>query len=292
MFQKIKKIKQVVEISNKDLKYGLSFLKNYDLDQEVIFSKLRTNAHVLDKGVNIIPFETGHGLAIYKQCLSLKKKITDEEILTDKSYQWVCSIIEKYEKKQKNDVPQAENKVLKFQCVEDEKQAFYKIVKNRVSCRNYVDKAIPDNVWNEIIAIAADAPSGCCRQPSKYYIESNPNKIHDLRMNIAGATGFSSKIPYLICVTSDVRSYSVIDRLLPIIDTSLSIQNFLLACTANNVFTTPLNWQHATKKEEKAVREILNIPDYEKIILFITAGYPNIIPEKPERLGLKWIRKR
>lgn len=295
MFYRIKRIKEILGLLIEDVKYTLSFLKMYDFDQEVIFSKLRTSVHVLDKGIYIVPFEKGHGTAIYRKCIDLKQKIKDESILSDKSFQWACSVIEEYEKKQKevdeNTNPE-KNKKVSSTITKDEKELFYEIIKNRTSCRNYLSEEIPDEVWNEIVSIAEEAPSGCCRQPSRYYIESNQKIINELRKNIAGATGFSSPMPYLICVTSDTRAYEIIDRFSPIIDTSLSIENFLLACTANNISTTPLNWQHATVKEIKTVKKILNIPSYEKIILFIVSGYPSVIPQKPKRIDLKWIRKK
>lgn len=292
MLQKIKKIKQILSILSFDIRYAISFLKQYDTDQEIILSKLRTNAHILDKGINVVPFERGHGLTAYNKCLRLKQAITNKTILEDNSYKWACSVIDEYERKQRNDSIQIEKIRLNKLYSEDEKRIFYNIIKSRTTCRDYLDKEIDNKIWDEIINIAADAPSGYCRQPSRYYIENNHLRILNLIKCIAGATGFSSKIPYLICVTTDIRAYEIKDRLLPLIDTSLSIENFLLACSANNICTTPLNWQHATSRDDKTVREILKIPEYEKIVLFIAAGYPNSIPQKPKRLDLRWIRKR
>ncbi len=292
MVSKIKYIYRIIAVLLQDIKYTLSFLKKYDEDQEVIFSKLRTCVHALDKGVNLQPFEKGHSKEVYKKSLLLRAKITNEKIHSDKSFHWACSVIEEYENKQIGDINNINKNTQDYQFNKTEKDLFYSIIKKRTSCRNYTDKKISDNIWNEIIGIAAEAPSGCCRQSSRYYIENNPLVIKELIKNIAGASGFSSKIPYLICVTSDIRSYEIRDRHLPIIDTSLNIENFILACAANNIATTALNWQHATFKQEKKARKYLNIPKYEKIILFIAAGYPKIIPSKPKRIDLKWIRKK
>ncbi len=200
-------------------------------------------------------------------------------------------MIEKYERLQNGKSVELNEDVANNYSQQD-KEFFYKIIKSRISTRNYIDKQVPDELWNEIVDIANDAPSGCCRQPSRFYIESEEKNIVKLLPNIAGTTGYSSKVPHLICITADTRPFPVQAKLMPVIDATLSIQNFLLACTVNNIYTVPLNWQFATLKEEKAVKQILNIPDYEKIILFVTAGYSNTIPEKPKRLNVNWIRKR
>ena len=291
MIRKIKLLGRIIQFIIDDIKYDISFLKHYDREQEVIFSKLRTYAHVLDKGINMLPFEKGHGKKIYEKSKELKSNITNEQILNDKAFKWSCNVIENYEKKQVDDNEKEYENFNKYEISNEEKLTFYKVIRSRTSCRNYLSTKISNEIWNEILSIAVDAPSGCCRQASRYYVIEDERLINQLLKNIAGSSGFSTTIPYLVCVTSDTRSYGIQDRYLPIIDTSLSIENFLLACTANNIYTTPLNWEHATKHDEETVRNLINIPLYERIILFISAGYSNIVPIKPERVDLKWIRK-
>lgn len=292
MLERIKKLKRLLVLIKEDLLYSLPFLKAYSDENEVNFARLRQSAHVLDKGLHIVPFEKGHGTEIYHQCKSLKEKITDESIKADPAFLWVESVIEKYEQAQQTGIITDKN----ISCPlfsEEDKNGFYKIILSRTSCRRFTTETIPEQIWNEIIKIASDAPSGCCRQTTRYYIEKDSEKIKLLIKNIAGATGFSGNfIPYLICITADIRPYSIKDRLLPYIDASLSTQNLLLACTVNNIYGTPLNFQHASKKEIKQVKEILTIPEYEQIILFIAVGKAQVLPRKPERMDIKRIRKK
>ena len=110
-------------------------------------------------------------------------------------------------------------------------------------------------------------------------------------MNIAGATGFGNGIPYLLCVTADTRPYTTIDRMLAYVDASLFTENLVLACRANNIFTTILNFQHASEQERKSVSERLNIPSYERVILFVAAGYVDFVPEKPVRMSVDKFRR-
>ncbi|MDR2955364.1 MAG: nitroreductase family protein [Prevotella sp.] len=291
MKRRIRLIKLIFCYIWEDILYTLSFLKKFVGNQDVIFTQLRQNAHILDKGLHINPFEKGHGKKVYQQCLSLKSKITDENIKLDLAFLWIESVIKKYEKAQLTGLTDVDY-IPRPEFTDNDKSHFYKILKSRTSCRNFTNEEISDEILDEIIDIAADAPSGCCRQTERYYIVSENEKIRALVKNIAGATGFSGNIPYLVCITADTRSYGIKDRMLPYIDVSLSIQNFLLACTINNIYGTPLNFQHATKKETVNVKNILNIPEYEKIILFIAIGKVNILPLKPKRIDIKQIRKR
>jgi nitroreductase len=290
ILNKIRYFKILFDHFYNDLLYAKSFLANYK-DEEVIFAKLRTQAHILDKGLHIIPFEKGHGVMIYHNCKELQNKITDSKILDDRAYKWVAGVIKDYENAQKTGIV-SYNTDLPCQFTHDAKEQFYHVIKSRTSCRSFTNEVIDDGIWTEIVEIASDAPSGCCRQTARYYIESSQEKISLLIKNIAGATGFSGNIPYLICLTADIRAYDIKDKFLPYIDASLSVENFLLACTINNISSVCLNMQHASLAEQKNVKVILNIPKYEKIILFIAAGKPNVLPAKPARINVKWIRKR
>ncbi|GHT07358.1 hypothetical protein FACS189432_02450 [Bacteroidia bacterium] len=291
MLQKLRYIKRVIKIILDDLAYYKLFTKNYDNEQEVIFSYLRTNVHILDKGLHIVPFEKGHGKAVYQKCKALQNKITNRYILNDKAYKWTADVIENYENAQQTGFVFRDTN-LTHSFTNEEKKQFYHIIKSRISCRSFTNEVIDDDIWNEIVEIASDAPSGCCRQTVRYYIENRQEKISLLTKNIAGATGFSGNIPYLICITADVRAYGIEDRFLPYIDASLSVENFLLACTVNNISCVCLNMQHASLTEQSKVKNILDIPKYEKIVIFIAAGKPNVLPQKPIRINIKQIRKK
>lgn len=262
--------------------------KKNDKD-EVLFSLLRKDCHILDKGLHTIPFEKGHGKQVYREAFSLKNKLVNTSFVDDPSFSWCEQVISTYECAQSNEVTNL-NKSYHIYNDEDRKM-IYEYLFSRVSCRNFNNDVISDSIWNSVIEIAADAPNGCCRQTSRAYIINNQNIISKLRDKIAGATSFSNGIPYLLCITADTRPYMCIDRILAYVDASLFVENLVLACRANNIFTTILNFQHASEKERKFVSECLSIPSYERIILFIAAGRVDFVPEKPVRMSVKYFRK-
>lgn len=270
--------------------YMKLFLRDYSSDQDVVFSSLRTTCHILDKGINTEPFEKGRGKSAFSRAKSLVKNINDPKIQKDPAYLWCIQIIENYKKAQVGNYTPQKNLIERFSI--EEKRAIYKAIEKRVSCRNFTNEKVDDKLWDEIVALALEAPNGCCRQTVRFYIENDKDNISSLLENISGTTGFSGEIPYLICVTSDIRAFSLKDRLLHYIDNSLAIQNMLLACFANGIATTPLNWMHASSKQNNNVKSLLNIPTYEQVVIFVAAGYPRTLPVKPGRLDVKNVRKK
>lgn len=270
------------------------FLKMFSNDKqrenyEVLFSLLRKDCHVLDKGLHILPFEQGHGKAIYDEAIFLRKRLVGTLCVNDPSYSWCEQVITSYEQAQSGKLGIDDISYHVYN--DDERRVLYNFFHSRVSSRYFNDKNVPESIWNEIVEIAADAPNGCCRQTSRVYVVHEKEMIAKLKKNIAGATGFSNGIPYLLCVTADTRPYMCIDRILAYIDASLFTENLVLACRANNIFTTILNFQHASQKQRKTVAEYLSIPDYERVILFIAAGCVDFVPQKPVRMSINQFRK-
>ena len=289
----VKKFKELV-CKIKSLKSDWNFLKIFTNDkrdekEEVLFSLLRRNCHALDKGLHTIPFEKGHGKSIYAEAITFKKQLKDSLYVNDPAYLWCEAIIAAYEQAQSQNLGELDRPYRIY--TEDEKHMIYNFFHSRISCRNFNNKKVKDSIWNEIIAVAADAPNGCCRQTSRIYVVSNKEIITKLKINIAGATGFSNGIPYLLCITADTRPYTCVDRMLAYIDASLFTENLVLGCRANNIFTTILNFQHASERERESVSECLGIPSHERIILFIAAGYVDSVPEKPIRMSVERFRK-
>ena len=249
---------------------------------EQLFTYLRTACHILDKGLNAIPFEKGHSKGIYERAKSLNR-LLKTEYGEDPSYLWTSSILEKYEQAQKIDV--IKNVELQITEYNDlQRKIFFDFMRSRVSCRNYIKCSVSEHVLKEIVELAVDAPNGCCRQTVRYYISQDSKKIKSLVGDIAGITCFS-EIPCLVFVTSFNSVYSLRDRNLQYVDASLSIENFVLAARAYNIFTTICNFFHANRKQVKHVKSIMQIPSDENIIAVITMGYSNNVPMKPVRMS-------
>lgn len=269
-----------------DFKYNFKVYLNHinpDYDSEdVLLSRIKTKAHILDKGLNMTPFQTGRSKSAYKIVKNLindyDKKFSNFE--KDPSYYWACNIVDVYEKKQINPriIVNSQNKILK-------NTSLAKLIKERVSVRNFSHKTINKITWLKIVECAMSAPSSCHRQPANYYIVSKKDSKDILLSCIAGSTGFANGIPYLVIVTSDIRAYNINDRYTYLVDTSLSVNSFILGCKAYGVGSTIMNWSHATNSQNKKVKKVLGITNKEKIVTTIACGYPNVLPHKPKSIN-------
>lgn len=271
----------VLEQSIKDFKYNIKHVKNHSSgSNEILFSRLRMFCHMLDKGMNNVHFEKGHSMSVYKSAVNLRDQL-EPFYKNDSSFTWVKEIIERFEKAQEEGKPKLESRITPVY-TERQIEEYTSFIKNRTSCRNFLNKSIPAGVIEDIIKIAIDAPNGCCRQVVRYYITHNRDKIQQTIPHIAGITNFSN-IPCLVCVAAETSYYELVDKNLQFVDASLSAENFILGASLYGVYGTMCNFFHADKNDIRICKELFQLKETENIVLFIALGYPVNIPEKPMR---------
>ena len=246
------------------------------------FATLRMLCHMLDKGVNNVNFEKGHSKAIWIKATTILKELS-ELYNGDPSFLWCQKVIASYENAQQNgrvvgiSVPKSYN--------EEDRLFIEYFIRSRISCRNFTGKKIEQNVLDKIVDIAIDAPNGCCRQTTRFYITQDERKIAQIIPCVAGITNFS-KISCLVAVTAEISFYELIDKNLQYLDSALAAENFILAARMFNIFGTMCNIFHASLKELECLKNNYGIPNTENITMIIAIGYPSEIPEKPIRRNL------
>lgn len=267
-----------------DFKINYRHVKYHSMGtDEILFSRLRMFCHMLDKGMNNIHFEKGHSMSVYKSAISLRNQLS-ESYKNDSSFVWVNEIIERFEKAQETGYPVLDSHTPPIY-TQQQINEYTCFITNRTSCRNFLEKKIPTDVIKNIIKIAIDAPNGCCRQVVRYYITQNREKIQQTIPHIAGITNFSN-IPCLVCVAAETSYYDLIDKNLQFVDASLSAENFILAASLYGVYGTMCNFFHANKTDVSICKKLYEVSETETIVMFISMGYPNEIPRKPERRDL------
>jgi len=268
----------------RDFKYNYNHMKNHAQNSgEIKFSYLRMYCHMLDKAMNNIYFEKGHSQMVYSNAKKLSLEL-EPLYKEDSAYKWALEILKRFEDAQLNGRPSLNNNNASIYTL-DEISLFKKILYSRTSCRNFKSDIIPNEVIRDIVAMAVDAPNGCCRQVVRYYITQSPETIEILKPCIAGLTNFTN-VSCLVCVCAEVSVYDIIDKNLQYVDTALSVENFLLGATIYGIQGTICNFFHATTEDIFKCKQSLNIPKTENIVMFIALGYPTTIPEKPTRRDL------
>lgn len=268
-----------------DFKYNINHFCNHRKGSQLAdFALLRQLCHMLDKGLNNPNFEVGHSYQICNQAKVLYNKL-QTRYADDLSFVWAGRILQKFENAQISGEPVLENNDI-FIYDEESINILSNFIYNRVSCRNFINKVIPEEIIRKIISIAVDAPNGCCRQTTRYFLTQNPNLIMELSKNIAGITNFNN-IQALVAVTAEATCYDLTDKNLQYVDAALSAENFILGASIYGIYGTMCNFFRAKSNEILYCKNMLGIPASQNIVLFIAMGYPCVLPAKPQRQNLE-----
>jgi nitroreductase len=161
----------------------------------------------------------------------------------------------------------------------------FSAIKNRRSIRFWKNQKVPGEILEKVIQAGIEAPSAFNRQPWKFYVIENNN--FSLREGDSTNKSMFEKAPVRIYIAIDERLYE--EEYAPALDAGLAIQNMLLA--AHSVGLGACVIYQCEIIDQDKLRKFLDIPDYYKIYSAILLGYPDEIPEKPERVKIKDVVK-
>lgn len=145
---------------------------------------------------------------------------------------------------------------------------------SRHSVRQFSSKEIDINDVKKAIKIAQKSPSACNRQATKVYFYANDEtnkKIGDL---IAGNTGFESAVNKYLVITGNVSSfYDTFERNQLYVEGGIFALALVEALHYYKIGSCILQNGEYHKKNKRFKKICGNIPDNERIILFIAIGY-------------------
>ncbi|PKH87723.1 5,6-dimethylbenzimidazole synthase [Colwellia sp. Bg11-28] len=192
-----------------------------------------------------------------------------------------------------------------------ERDALYKVIHSRRDVRkDFIPKAIPDEVLERILKAGHHAPSVGFMQPWDFILVTEEQTKNALKKgyesaSVESAQKFSDEkraeyqsfklegileAPLGICVTCDRERNGpvVIGRTIkPEMDlysTVCAIQNIWLAARAENI---GLGWVSII--HDDVLRETLGIPDNIEIIAYLCLGYVSNFKDKPELETFGWL---
>ncbi len=149
---------------------------------------------------------------------------------------------------------------------------FYKVVKNRVSTREYKSDAITNEILDRVLDAARLAPSGKNGQPWRFIVVKNI----ETRKKLVGACRgqrFIQEAPVTIVACGyESRAYKKMGgywNSLPV-DIGISLEHLMLAAEVEGLGTC---WIGAFNEEE--VRNLLDVPKEVKIVALTPIGYPD-----------------
>lgn len=247
---------------------------------------MRKYAHILDKGLHRSDAEPGHSKSVYENLKLLIRKLSETKYGKDATYIWAESKLEKYEMLQrdpKSFEPFRGDPVTSQISYED----LFLLIKQRRSNRVFKPQQISEVVIRQLKEVVNWSASSCNKQPIQLFVTNNPELSKKCLACCKGGTGFSDYIPSFWVFTADCRGYVWPTELyLPVLDTSLGIQNVFLTAYTMNISGSILTWAQKSEQEEILLREYLNIPREYIIVCCAVMGYAEYSYCTPQRKSI------
>ncbi len=143
----------------------------------------------------------------------------------------------------------------------------------RRSVRWYLQKPVPLALIDKAVNSAALAPSACNRQPFRFIVSTEAKSATRIAECAGGTAGFAQQLPAIIVVVGDLSAYPLErDRHLIYIDGALASMQLMLAAETLGLSTCPINWPDVDSAE-KRIRDLLELPPHERVVMLIAIGY-------------------
>ena len=155
-----------------------------------------------------------------------------------------------------------------------EREVLGRVMKTRSSVRNYDStRTLEEKVLQQAVRLAITTPSVCNRQTWRVHAYSGKKAQQILALQ-NGNRGFGQTIPTVLIITTDMRYFvDAIERYQPWIDGGMFSMSLLLSLHALGIGAIPLNWAVLNKRDKK-LHDLVKLPYYERVIMFIGCGYP------------------
>lgn len=164
------------------------------------------------------------------------------------------------------------------------------LAQRRRSVRWFLPKAVPRELIDKAMLIAAQSPSACNRQPFVFRIFDDPDLVQKVASIPYGVIGYEHQIPVIVVIVGQLRNFfDARDRHLIYIDGALAAMSFVLALESLGLSSCCINWPDLPDRESK-MAELLNLEPDERPVMLIALGWPDpegLVPrsvKKPLRL--------
>ena len=145
---------------------------------------------------------------------------------------------------------------------------------SRHSMRQFESKSLIIEDVEKAIKIAQKAPTACNRQAITVYLYKDKATNDALGELIAGNTGFQQEVPNYLVVTADVSAfYDTFERNQVYVEAGLFSMALVEALHYYGIGSCILQNGEYYKKNKKFKEICKNIPENERIILFVATGY-------------------
>ncbi|MDD3535081.1 MAG: nitroreductase family protein [Candidatus Cloacimonetes bacterium] len=150
---------------------------------------------------------------------------------------------------------------------------FLKLLSSRHSVRDFLPDAVPPEVLSEILEAGRIAPSSQNRQPWRYIVFRNRERIRELaqKTGLIGLSNFFIKeAPLVIIACAEMKKNLRVNKQdYYLVDTAISFHQMILCAHSHGLGTC---WMAAFS--QKTLAKYLEIPKSWRIVALSPFGYP------------------
>lgn len=277
--------------------YGKSLNLNSDLDSIASDATLRRYLHMIEKGLTTVPRKPVFAESYIINTIEILNNLLNTQC-ADTTQKWAYDVLSMYfDTVERNEtIDRAHNLFQKI--IEEKPQIscevkhhspyesssrvqstvnyddFLALCRQRHSIRWYENKEVPIDEIKKAIAAGLTAPSACNRQPFRFIVVKDKEKLAKTIRLPMGTDTFADNIKLMVILIGDLSAYfDERDRHLIYIDASLAAMNFMMALETLGLSSCPINWPDIEERE-KMIEKEFDINPNEKGIMFFSVGYP------------------
>jgi nitroreductase len=265
---------------------------------------LRRNTHRLEKGLIMQPRRSVFAQGFIQETVDCYVDAVSSALLSEAEKKWATDVLDEYfkivgstalvdqaksiYKLARQQLPEKVDLVAEFPST-DQKYKPYpyehlpdadvsfidlkRLFVRRRSVRWYQDRQVPLALIQQAANIASFAPSACNRQPYRFIFCNKKAKAVAIAQCAGGTAGFAENLPAMIVIVGDLAAYPYErDRHLIYIDGSLAAMQLMLGLETLGLSTCSINWPEVDSNERN-IRKIINLKDYERIVMLLAVGY-------------------
>ncbi|MCR4734014.1 MAG: nitroreductase family protein [Treponema sp.] len=248
--------------------------------------------HTVEKGLSYLNYRPGFGRENINILISEMEEYSKKFDIEKFFYKTALSTLFEYVKKNKEngftdeDLEKRVNNLtgeknneggcLEFNPVKNASNVNYEeLIKNRHSMRHFSQEPLKLENVIKAVDLAQYTPSACNRQGWHTYIINDKNIMKQVLDNQNGNRGFGQEFDKLLVVVGDLQYFNRDREIFQVyIDGGMYAMRILDSLQYYGIASCPLS-ASLNQKQERNVRNILNIPESDVLIMFIGVGnYP------------------
>lgn len=164
---------------------------------------------------------------------------------------------------------------------------------HRRSVRWFDDRTVPRPVLDRAVAVAGYSPTACNRQPFRFEIFDTPAAVARVGAIPKGTPGWLHQIPCFIVIIGKFDAFRFErDRHIPYIDGCLAAMSLIYALEVQGVSSCCVNFPDYADTERR-MADALGLPAWERAVMCLAAGYPDLNERVPysQKLPLSSLRR-